>query len=176
MSDEIVPPPARGRRRLFQPGQSGNPAGRRQGSRNQATLAAATLLDGEALGLTRRAVEAALAGDMLAMKLCLERVLPRCHERPVTFSLPSLAAIGSGEIDEPSPQNVSRAMNAVTSPAARSRRARRRRSPGSTTAPADGGRRNHSSNGPYSTWRKNPPVDFLQMQEAESRRAIRGCV
>jgi hypothetical protein len=48
------------------------------------------------------------------MKLCLERVLPRCHERPVTLSLPSLAAVGSGEIDEPSPQNVSRAMNAVT--------------------------------------------------------------
>ena len=51
---------------------------------------------------------------MLAMKVCLERVLPRCHERPVTFSLPSLAAIGNGEIDEPSSQNVSRAMNAVT--------------------------------------------------------------
>jgi hypothetical protein len=114
MSDEIVPPPARGRRRLFQPGQSGNPAGRRRGSRNEATLAAATLLDGEALGLTRRAVEAALAGDMVAMKLCLERVLPRCHERPVTFSLPSLAAVGNGKIGEPSPQNVSRAMNAVT--------------------------------------------------------------
>ena len=45
-------------------------------ARNKATLAAATLLDGEALGLTRRAIEAALAGDMLAMKLCLERVLP----------------------------------------------------------------------------------------------------
>jgi hypothetical protein len=72
------------------------------------------LLDGEALGLTRRAVEAALAGDMLAMKLCLERVLPRCQERPVTFSLPSLAAVGNGEIDEPSPQNVSRAMIALT--------------------------------------------------------------
>ena len=65
MSDEIVPPPARGRRRLFQPGQSGNPAGRRGGSRNKATLAAATLLDGDAPGLTRRAIEAALAGDML---------------------------------------------------------------------------------------------------------------
>src|SRR6516165_3215997 len=115
MSDEIVPPPpARGRRRLFQPRQSGNPAGRRRGFRNKATLAAAALLDGEALGLTRRAVEAALAGDMLAMKLCLERVLPRCHERPVIFSLPSLAAIGNGEIDEPSLQNVARAMNAVT--------------------------------------------------------------
>jgi hypothetical protein len=115
MSNEVVPrPPARGRRPLFQPGQSGNPAGRRRGSRNKATLAAATLLDGEALGLTCRAVEAALAGDMLAMKLCLERVLPPCQERPVTFSLPSLAAVGNGKIDEPSPQNVSRAMNAVT--------------------------------------------------------------
>jgi hypothetical protein len=62
----VPPPPARGRRRLFQPRQSGNPAGRRRGSRNKATLAAAALLDGEALGLTRRAVEAALAGDMLA--------------------------------------------------------------------------------------------------------------
>ena len=112
MSDEIVPrPPAHGRRRLFQLGQSDNPGGWRRGSRNKATLAAATLLDGEALGLTRRAVEAALAGDMLAMKLCLERVLPRCHERPVTVSLPSLAVIGNGEIDEPSQQNVSRALS-----------------------------------------------------------------
>ena len=116
----MVPrPPARGRRRLFQPGQSGDPAGRRRGARNKATLAAAVLLDGEALGLTRRAVEAALAGDMLAMKLCLERALPRCHERPVTFSLPLLAAVGNGEVDEPSPQDVSRAMNAVTTALAR---------------------------------------------------------
>jgi hypothetical protein len=89
MSDDIVPPPARRRRPLFQPGQSGNPAGRQRGSGNKATLAAAALPDGEALGLTRRAVEAALAGDMLAMKLCLEPVLPRCHERPVRFSPPS---------------------------------------------------------------------------------------
>src|SRR5262249_30912826 len=56
----------------------------------------------------------ALAGDMLAMKLCLERVLPRRRERAVTFSLPSLAAVGNGQIEEPSPQNVARAMNAVT--------------------------------------------------------------
>jgi hypothetical protein len=41
----------------------------------------------------RGAVEAALAADMLAMKRCLERVLPRRRERPVRFSLPSLAAI-----------------------------------------------------------------------------------
>jgi hypothetical protein len=63
-------------------GQSDNPAGRRRGARNKATLAAAILLEDEALGLMRRAVEAALAGDMSAMKLCLERVLSWCHERP----------------------------------------------------------------------------------------------
>ena len=70
MGDEIVPrPPARGQ--LFQLGQSCNRAGRRRGSRNKATLVAPTLLDGEALELTHRAVEAALSGDMLAIKLCL---------------------------------------------------------------------------------------------------------
>jgi hypothetical protein len=36
------------------------------------------------------------------------------REGPVTFSLPPLAAIGNGEVDEPSPQNLSRAKNAVT--------------------------------------------------------------
>jgi hypothetical protein len=30
------------------------------------------------------------------------------------------------------------------------------------------------SKGPYSTWRTNPPVDFLQMQGAEPRCAIGG--
>jgi hypothetical protein len=61
MSYAVGPrPPARGRRRLFQPGQTGNPAGQRRGSRNKATLAGAILLQGAAPGLTRRAVEAAL--------------------------------------------------------------------------------------------------------------------
>jgi hypothetical protein len=42
------------------------------------------------------------------------------------------------------------------------------------TAPADDGWRDNATKGPYSTWRKNPPADFLQMQEAESRCATRG--
>jgi hypothetical protein len=53
------------------------------------------LLDGEARGLTCGAVEGALAGDMSATRLCLERLLSRCDQRPVTFSLPALAC---GEI------------------------------------------------------------------------------
>jgi Family of unknown function (DUF5681) len=118
MSKEILPRPAAGRGRgygrPFEPGRSGNPGGRRTGSRNKATLAAAALLDDEAEGLTRKAVAAALDGDMLAMNLCLERLLPRCRERPVRLRLPRIATAGNGEIGGMSPQDVLRAMNAVT--------------------------------------------------------------
>jgi hypothetical protein len=55
---------------------SGNIAGRPRGARSKATIAAETLLQGELEGLTRRAVEAAMAGDMTAMRICLDRALP----------------------------------------------------------------------------------------------------
>ena len=69
-------------------GQSGNPAGRRRGSRNKATLMAALYLDGEAEGLARKAVEMAYAGDLLALRLCLERTLAPRRDRPEPFRLP----------------------------------------------------------------------------------------
>jgi hypothetical protein len=83
---EALPVPAgeqqdrdRGR---FRPGVSGNPRGRPPGSRNHATLAAAALLEGEAEAITRKAVELALAGDPVALRLCMERILPPLRERP----------------------------------------------------------------------------------------------
>jgi hypothetical protein len=74
----------------FQKGQSGNPAGRPRGSRNRSTLAAEILLEGEAEALTRRAIELALEGDTTALKLCLERIVPRRRSRSVAFDLPSI--------------------------------------------------------------------------------------
>ena len=62
------------------PETQGNPAGKPKGVRNRATLAAEALLDGEAEALTRKAVEMALAGDVMALKLCLERLSCR-HAR-----------------------------------------------------------------------------------------------
>ena len=89
MTDKVVEkPPEEIRGRPFPKGRSGNPAGRRFGSRNKATIAAQQLLAGEAEALTRKAVEAALAGDPTAMRLCLERILPR--ERAVKFALPPI--------------------------------------------------------------------------------------
>jgi hypothetical protein len=122
MSDLLsLKPPGRVRGRPFEKGRSGNPGGRRRGSRNKTTLAAATLLAGEAEALTRKAVEMALAGDPTAMRLCMERVLPPCRERTIKFSLPPIEGALTGESNGPSAHDVSRAMDAVTSALARGR-------------------------------------------------------
>jgi len=72
------------------PGQSGNPGGRITGSRNRATKFAEALLDNDVEILVRQAIDRALKGDPVALKLCLERILaPRRQER-VRFELPKL--------------------------------------------------------------------------------------
>ncbi len=45
------------------------------GARHRSTLAAEALLDGETEQLTRKAVELALGGDTIALRLCLERII-----------------------------------------------------------------------------------------------------
>lgn len=78
------------RGRPFEPGQSGNPLGRPKGSRNKATVLAEALLEGEADGIIRTAIEKAKAGEGTAMRLCFERLLPLRRDRPVNFELPEL--------------------------------------------------------------------------------------
>jgi hypothetical protein len=74
----------------FKPGQSGNPGGRPKGALNKATLASQALLEGEAETLTRKVVELAKEGNPVALRLCLERLLPPRKDRPITFALPKL--------------------------------------------------------------------------------------
>ena len=81
------------RGRPFERGTSGNPSGRPKGHRNKATLAMEELLDGDAPALTRKVIERALEGDMVAMRLCLERVLPPRRDRPVAFALPKVELV-----------------------------------------------------------------------------------
>ena len=96
----------------FPKGKSGNPKGRPKGARNKATLAAEALMDGDAEAITHKAVELAKAGDMTAIRLCLERILPPRKCRPLKINLPQikcaedilkvvnsvLAAVASGKI------------------------------------------------------------------------------
>jgi len=77
----------------FQPGQSGNPSGKPKGARHKATLAIEALLDGEAEALTRKAIELALAGDMQALRLCMDRVAPPRKDRLVEFDMPAIESV-----------------------------------------------------------------------------------
>ena len=81
------------RGRPFQKGQSGNPDGRPKGSRNATTIALETLLDGQATALTQKAIDLALAGDMAALRLCLDRILPPRKDSPVAFDLPEMKTL-----------------------------------------------------------------------------------
>jgi hypothetical protein len=77
----------------FQPGQSGNPAGRPRGSRNKATIIAEKVLDDSAGELTRAAIARALDGDPAALRACMDRLAPRLRHRPLDFDLPQLVTL-----------------------------------------------------------------------------------
>jgi hypothetical protein len=65
-------------------------AGRPKGSRSKVTLAIESLLQGQAEALTQTAVTKALDGDIVAHRLCLERIAPAPKDQPVSFSLPKM--------------------------------------------------------------------------------------
>ena len=100
--DENPGPKTRGR--AFGKGTSGNPAGRPKGARNRTTLAAEALLDGQAEAITQKAIDLALEGDPVALRMCLDRVLPVRRERRVSLTLPPLD----------SPEDIVKAMQAIT--------------------------------------------------------------
>jgi hypothetical protein len=85
------PGQGRGGNGRFLPGTSGNSKGKVTGTRNHATLLAENLLDGQIEALAGKAVELALAGDVPALRLCLERLLPVRRERSLTLQLPNPA-------------------------------------------------------------------------------------
>jgi Family of unknown function (DUF5681) len=78
----------------FLPGLSGNPGGRPKGALNRTTLAAMALLDNEAEMLTQRAIEAAHGGDMSALKLVLDRIIPPRRRPILQIDLDNLYELG----------------------------------------------------------------------------------
>jgi hypothetical protein len=76
----------------FEKGQSGNPLGRPPGARNRATIIAEALLQGEIEELTRVAIERAKAGDVAALRMCLDRAAPPSKRRPIAVELPPLTS------------------------------------------------------------------------------------
>jgi hypothetical protein len=75
-------------------------------------LAIEALLEGQHEALTQKAIEKALEGDTVALRLCLDRLAPARRDAPITFNLAPvssasdavaassslLAAVAAGEI------------------------------------------------------------------------------
>ena len=106
----------------FTQGNSGKP----KGSRNKATIAIESLLEGQAEALTQTAISKALDGDSMALRLCMDRIAPSPKDKPISFSLPDmhcardaseaaggvLRAVGNGDI---TPIEATRVMGLIDS-------------------------------------------------------------
>jgi hypothetical protein len=83
----------RSTRGKFSAGTSGNPSRRPLGSRNKATLLVEQMIEGEAEQLTRKVLELALGGDLTALRLCMERLVPPRKDRPIHLDLPPIDTV-----------------------------------------------------------------------------------
>lgn len=72
----------------FQPGQSGNPAGRPPGSRNHKTVIIEEWLSAAAGDTAKWILRRAWEGDRTAMRLVMERTAPAGIDRPLRLELP----------------------------------------------------------------------------------------
>ena len=109
----------------FRKGYSGNPAGCATGSRHRITRALQELFDGEGEALAKKCIEMAKGGDMVALKACLDRLIPPVKERPIAFDLPAIhssedatravAAISDaclrGDLDQASAQGLTKVVD-----------------------------------------------------------------
>jgi hypothetical protein len=76
--------------RRWQPGQSGNPAGRPPGSRHTALVALDAIGADNASAVMQAVVNAAKGGDMRAADILLSRLWPARKGRPVALEMPPL--------------------------------------------------------------------------------------
>jgi Family of unknown function (DUF5681) len=76
----------------FAKGNSANLAGKPKGALNHATRAILAMMQGEAEAITRKAIDLALAGDSVAMRLVMERLVSPVRERPVNVAMPKIGA------------------------------------------------------------------------------------
>jgi hypothetical protein len=110
--DGLEPRSTRDSSGRFLPGTSGNPAGKRPGTRNRKTVLAEALRDGEDVTVARVVIDKAIAGDAVAARFLLSLLSPKPRGRAIELDLPkdartgdivaafdaTLAAMAAGEI------------------------------------------------------------------------------
>ena len=67
-------------------------SGRPKGARNRKTLAIESLLEGQAEALTQTAISKAFEGDSVALRLCIDRIMPAPKDKRIKVQLPSISS------------------------------------------------------------------------------------
>jgi hypothetical protein len=81
----------------FKQGCSGNPHGRPKGALNKRTELS-KLLQPRAVELVEKMIELALDGDVQALRLCIERLIPKVEQQRVVAVMPDLSTIETSKI------------------------------------------------------------------------------
>lgn len=74
----------------FQKGQSGNPKGKIKGTKNKATRFIDSLMQSELNNISQKLIELAVAGNLQAIKLVLDRVMPAKTSRSIEIEIPKI--------------------------------------------------------------------------------------
>lgn len=81
----------------FKPGVSGNPSGRPKGSLNRSTQLI-KIMETHAEALINKTIELGLLGDPTALRLCIERLLPKAKDKSATVIMPDVSNIKTTKI------------------------------------------------------------------------------
>src|SRR5476649_43591 len=109
----------------FVAGASGNPSGKRPGTRNRRTVLAEALRDGEDNAVARVVIDKAVAGDAVTARFLLGLLSPKPRGRAITLDLPedarpgdvvaafdaTLAAMAAGEITPDAALTITRILD-----------------------------------------------------------------
>jgi hypothetical protein len=90
---------------LFQKGHSGNPKGRPKRKKNKSTLLAQSLLENDVEAICTRLLIEAKEGNIQAIKIVMDRILPARKELPIVLDLPEIKT----------PTDLLNAISAITS-------------------------------------------------------------
>ncbi|TMK17200.1 MAG: hypothetical protein E6G75_09815 [Alphaproteobacteria bacterium] len=139
----------------FHKGESGNPAGRPRGSLNRTTVLMQSLLEANAEAIARKAIDLATGGDLTAIRICFDRLVPARKHEPIALELPRLdtaadtvtaastivAAVAAGELAPSEAADIAKAVDiyvrALATQQFEERLAKLERGPAPASAPAN---------------------------------------
>ena len=77
----------------FKKGESGNPKGKPKGARHKTTQLSYAIMEGGLEAILDQVVTKAKAGDMLACRMIIDKIIPTQKDRTITIELPPIATV-----------------------------------------------------------------------------------